>query len=246
MITEARIREEPMGTYGLEWITALRAPQIRKLVSTGSLHLSLFDEKDLAEITDPAYPGERLVACRNPFLAHQRAQKREELLAATERELEEIALAAGKFINRFKVAKHFRITITDDSFHYQRNAEKIAAEAALDGIYIIRTSVAHKTLSADEAVRAYKSLSTVDRAFRNYKSVDLKVRPIYHWLVERVRAHVFLCMLAYYVEWHMRKALAPILFDDHDKSSAQKLRHSVAAPVQPSVSAKTKARKKRT
>ncbi len=263
MITEARIREELKGSDGLDWISALRAPQIRKLLSAGSLQFSLFDEKDLAEITDPAYPGERLVACRNPFLAHQRAQKREELLAATERELEKISEATqrkkrrlkgkekigmrvGKVLGRFKVAKHFRITISDESFHYQRNAEKIAAEAALDGIYIIRTSVAHKTLSADEAVRAYKSLSTVERAFRSYKSVDLKVRPIYHWLAERVRAHVFLCMLAYYVEWHMREALAPILFDDHDKSSAQKLRPSVVAPVQPSVSAKRKARKKRT
>jgi len=155
-------------------------------------------------------------------------------------------MRVGKVLGRFKAAKHFRITITDDSFLYQRNAEKIAAEAALDGIDIIRTSVAHKTLSADEAVRAYKSLSSVERAFRSYKSVDLKARPIYNRLAERVRAHVFLCMLAYYVEWHMRKALAPILFDDHDRSSAQKLRPSVVAPVQPSLSAKRKARKKRT
>ncbi|MBW2308291.1 MAG: hypothetical protein JRG73_15300 [Deltaproteobacteria bacterium] len=153
-------------------------------------------------------------------------------------------MRVGKVLGRFKAAKHFRITITDDSFLYQRNAEKIAAEAALDGIDIIRTSVAHKTLSADEAVRAYKSLSSVERAFRSYKSVDLKARPIYNRLAERVRANVFLCMLAYYVEWHMRKALAPILFDDHDRSSAQKLRPSVVAPVQPSLSAKRKARKK--
>ena len=263
MITEARIREDLEGIEGLDWITALRASQIRTLVNSGSLQLSLFDEQDLAEIQDPDYPGERLVVCRNPLLAQERARKREELLKATERELDKIVEATkrkkrrlkgkdkigmrvGKELGRFKVGKHFLITITDDSFHYERDTHKIAQEAALDGVYIIRTSVPAEELSADDTVRAYKSLSTVERAFRSYKSVDLKVRPIHHWLADRVRAHVFLCMLAYYVEWHMRRALAPILFDDDDRADGERLRQSVVAPAQRSPSAKRKVQRKRT
>ena len=263
MITEARIDEDLRGVEGLEWITALRAPQIRALVTNGALQLSLFDEQDLAVITAPAYPGERLIACRNPLLAAERSRKREELLSATEAELDKIVAATqrekralkgqdrigirvGKVLGRFKMAKHFRLTITDDGFRYERDHERIAQEAALDGIYIIRTSTPEEALSADDTVAAYKSLSRVERAFRSCKSVGLKVRPIFHRLADRVRAHVFICMLAYYVEWHMREALAPMLFDDDDPQAAQSLRVSVVAPAQRSLSAARKARTKRT
>jgi transposase len=258
MITEARIREELRGVEGLDWITALRAPAIRKLVDNGSIQLSLFDEKSLVEITDPAYPGERLVVCRNPLLAEERARKREDLLQATERELnkiveatrrenrrlsgkDQIALRVGKVIDRFKVAKHFHIQITEKGFGYERKNDRIAAEAALDGIYVIRTSVVQSELEAEDTVAAYKRLSVVERAFRSLKTVDLKVRPIYHHLADRVRAHVFLCMLAYYVEWHMRKALKPLLFDDDDPEEAKSLRGSIVAPAQRSQSAQRKA-----
>jgi len=263
LITEARIREEIRPVKGLEWITALRTSQIRKLVASGSLQLSLFDEQDLAEITDPAYPGERLVVCRNPILAEERARKRRELLEATERELDKIvqatkrkkrplkgkdkiALRVGKLINKFKVGKHFRVSIEEDSFSYNRKEDNIAREEALDGIYVIRTSLSSDKLSSDATVTAYKQLSLVEQAFRCFKSIDLKVRPIHHRLERRVRAHVFLCMLAYYVEWHMRKALAPILFDEDDPQGAQASRSSVVAPAQRSASANAKARRKRT
>ena len=263
LITEARIREEIRPVKGLEWITALRTSQIRKLVDSGSLQLSLFDEQDLAEITDPAYPGERLVVCRNPILAEERARKRRELLEATEKELEKIvqatrrkkrplkgkdkiALRVGKVINKFKVGKHFRVSIEEDSFSYQRKEDNIAREEALDGIYVIRTSLSSDKLASEAAVTAYKQLSLVEQAFRCFKSIDLKVRPIHHRLERRVRAHVFLCMLAYYVEWHMRKALAPILFDEDDPQGAQASRSSVVAPAQRSASANAKARRKRT
>lgn len=263
LITEARIREGLRPVKGLEWITALRAAQIRKLVDNGLLQLSLFDEKDLAEITDPAYPGERLVVCRNPILAEERDRKRKDLLEATERELEKIAkatsrpmrrlkgkdkiaLKVGKVINKYKMAKHFHLTIGEEGFSYQRKEASIAREAALDGIYVIRTSLTQDRLQAQGVVHAYKQLSFVERAFRSYKSIDLKVRPIHHRLERRVRAHVFLCMLAYYVEWHMRKALAPILFDDDDPQTAQARRRSVVAPAQRSPSAQTKAQRKRT
>ena len=248
---------------GLSWISALRSPAIRQLVERGSLQLSLFDEKDLAEIEDPEYPGERLIVCRNPFLAKERGRKREDLLQATERELDKIVEATarsqrklhgkdkigvrvGKVIDHYKMAKHFELTITDDRFHYQRKIENIENEAALDGIYVIRTDVPRETLSAEDTVRSYKNLSVVERAFRSFKSVDLKVRPIHHRLADRVRAHVFLCMLAYYVEWHMRQALAPILFDDDDKASAEAQRESVVQPAQRSVKALMKARTQRT
>jgi len=248
---------------GLEWITALRAPAIRKLAEVGILQPSLFDERDLAEIYSPDYPGERLIACRNPLLAEERARKREELLQETEKELDrivtatrrerrplrgkdKIALRVGRVIDRRKMAKHFRLTITDSIFSYERHREGIAAEAALDGIYIIRTSVTETEFTADETVRVYKDLSLVESAFRSLKTVDLKVRPIYHRLPNRVRAHVFLCVLAYYVEWHMRQALAPILFDDDDKEFAQSLRASIVAPARRSPKARSKAQAKRT
>jgi hypothetical protein len=263
MITEARIREELWPVKGLEWITALRASQIRKLLDHGSLQLSLFDEKDLAEVTDPDFPGERLVLCRNPILAGERARKREALLRATEGELDKvakatcrhrrklkgkdkIALAVGKVINKFKMAKHFHLTIGEEQFSYERKEAAIAREAFLDGIYVIRTSLAKDTLQAQGVVEAYKQLAFVERAFRSYKSIDLKVRPIHHRLERRVRAHVFLCMLAYYVEWHMRKALAPILFDDDDPKAAHDQRKSIVAPAQRSPSAQAKAALKRT
>lgn len=249
MLTEARLREDVRPVEGLDWITALTAPQVRQLVETKTLQTSLFDVCDLAEIHSPDYPGERLIACYNPFLADERTRKREDLLQATEKELDKIiaatqrekrplrgrdkiGLRAGKVLGRFKVAKHFRLTITDTGFTYERRQERIEQEAKVDGIYIIRTSVEEPVLSAEKVVYSYKRLSTVERAFRSMKTVDLKVRPIYHRLAERVRAHVFLCMLAYYVEWHMRQELAPLLFDDADKELAETLRDSVVAPAQ--------------
>ena len=236
MITEARI-EEVLKPAGLDWITTLRAPAIRSLAEAGSLQLSLFDERDLATITSPDYPGERLVACRNPLLADERARKREDLLVATEKKLaaiaarvhrakkplrgkDKIALAIGRVIDKYKMAKHFDLNITDDRFTFARNTAKIDAEAALDGVYVVRTTVAEAVLDQTATVTAYKQLSTAERAFRSLKTVDLEVRPIYHRRADRVRAHVFLCMLAYYVEWHMRQKLKPILFDDHDKAAA--------------------------
>ena len=263
MLTSARIREDLAPEQGLEWITALRAPAIRKLVDGGSLQLSLFDTKDLAEITDPRYPGERLVVCRNPLLAEERARKRQDLLEATERELdkivratqrprrplrskEKIALRVGRVLGRFKMKKHFRLVIEDDTFRYERDQERIAREAALDGLYVIRTSVAVQDLSSEQVVASYKRLSVVERAFRSLKTVDLKVRPIHHHKADRVRAHVFLCTLAYYVEWHMRQALAPILFDDDDPEGARAARASVVAPAQRSPRALRKAQTKRT
>lgn len=262
LITQARIREELAPVAGLDWITALRAPQIRGLVASGSLQLSLFDERDLAEISAPDYPGERLIVCRNPLLAQERARKRSELLEATERELdkivqatvrarrplrgaEQIGLRVGKVLGRFKVAKHFTIEIGEETFCYARDEAKLAAEAALDGFYVIRTSVSSATLSAADTVGTYKGLSAVERAFRSLKTVDLKIRPIHHRLAKRVRAHVFLCMLAYYVEWHMRQALAPMLFDDHDPAAGVAARASVVAPAQRSAAAQRKVSTKR-
>jgi transposase len=223
----------------------------------------LFDQQDLAEIQHPAYPGERLIACRNPLLAEERKRKREELLAATESKLEkiraatqrkrrplrgkkEIGLAVGKLLGHYKMGKHLQLTIEEDRFDWQRKAGSIEREAALDGIYVIRTSVPAKQLSSAQVVEKYKSLSTVERAFRSMKSVDLKVRPIYHHQPDRVKAHVFLCMLAYYVEWHMRRALAPLLFDDEDRQAAQAQRTSIVAPAQRSESAQRKAASKQT
>jgi Transposase DDE domain len=233
------------------------------LVENQILQLTIFDQQDLCEIANDDYPGERLIACRNPLLAAERARKREELLAATEQELEKVALAVtrskqplrgaekigiriGRVLGRFKMGKHFRLQITPDAFTFERDLEAIRQEAALDGIYVIRTSVPQETLPAAGTVEAYKNLSRVERAFRSCKTVDLQVRPIHHRREDRVRAHVFLCMLAYYVEWHMRRPLAPILFDDHDRAAAGTLRSSIVAPAQRSPGALKKARGKRT
>jgi len=264
MLTEARLREDLESVEGLDWITALRAPAIAALVEAGRVDVSLFDQQDLAEITWPErYPAQRLIVCRNPLLAVERRRKRQQLLEATEKDLgvivaavtrpsrplrgaDQIGLRVGKVIGRHKVAKHFRIKITRDSLSCQRDQQAIAAEAALDGFYVIRTSLPPETLDAEQTVRAYKGLSKVERAFRSLKTVDLKVRPIHHRLPERVRAHVLMCMLAYYVEWHMRQRLAPVLFDDEDPAAAEALRRSVVAPAQRSPTAQAKALYKRT
>jgi transposase len=263
MITSARLRDDIQPASGIQWITALRAPAIKKLASDGLLQPSLFDSCDLAEISHPDFPGERLLACFNPLLADERSRKRPELLAATEKKLDQIVAATqrskrplrgkqniglrvGKVLNHYKMAKHFEVTIQEDSFSYKRKQANIDKEESLGGIYVVRTNVPAEALSNEQAVRSYKSLSGVERAFRSLKTVDLHVRPIHHRDSDRVRVHIFLCMLAYYVEWHMRKDLAPILFDDDDKASAEKLRASVVAPAQRSEAAQSKARKKRT
>ena len=260
MITQARIDEELRGIEGLAWIGALRSSQIAGLLEEGAIAPSLFDEKNLAEISSPDFPDERLIACRNPFLAQYRRTKREALLRATEVELQKIVLATqrekrrlrgkakialrvGRLIEGFKVAKHFVLQIEEDAFSWQRNETKIAEEAALDGIYVVRTSVDQSAMSASEAVECYKDLGAVEQAFRCLKTIDLKVRPIYHRLEGRVRAHVFLCMLAYYLEWHMRKALAPMLFGDE---TSREPREDVVSPKKPSQSAARKARTKKT
>jgi DDE family transposase len=262
MITSARIREDLPASHGIEWISALRATQIQKLARDGRLQMSFFDKTDMVEIAHPDFPGERLVACFNPLLAEERARKRPELLAATEKQLEKIAAAtkrsrrplrgkqnigvrAGKILNRYKMGKHFELRIEEDSFHYKRKEANIEREQSLDGIYVIRTSVKADALSGEQVVASYKSLSGVERAFRSLKTVDLHVRPIHHRLPDRVRAHILLCMLAYYVEWHMRQLLAPILFDDHDKSQAQAARASIVAPAKRSAAARRKAATKK-
>jgi len=263
MLTSARIREDLETEEGVRWITALKAPQIQQLATDGNLQLSLFDQQDLAEIQHPAYPEQRLMACRNPLLAQERKRKREELLRATEKQLEkiraatqrkrrplrgkkEIGLAVGKVLGHYKMGKHLQLTIEEDRFDGQRKLASIEREASLDGIYVIRASVSASQFTSQQVVATYKSLSTVERAFRSMKSVDLKIRPIYHHQAERVKAHVFLCMLAYYVEWHMRQALAPLLFDDEDPAAAQAQRTSVVAPAQRSESAREKAASKKT
>jgi hypothetical protein len=263
LLTAARIEAE-LRPAGFDWITALRAPAIRKLAAAdGPLQLSLFDERDLAEIESPDYPGERLIVCRNPALAEERARKRVELLDATEQELsriqarvrrarqplrgaDKIGQAVGAVLGRRKVAKHFGIAITEDDLAFARDEQAIAAEAALDGFYVLRTSLPAATLDAATTVRAYKSLARVERAFRSLKTVDLEVRPIFHWAAPRVRAHVLLCMLAYHLEWHLRQALAPILFDDHDRGGAEARRASPVAKAQPSPAAQRKATTQRT
>lgn len=230
---------------GIDWITALKNVSIRSLVEQGQLQLGLFDERNLIEIASPQYPGERLVACRNPQLAALRAHKREELLAATEKNLaaikervsagrlkgaDAIGIRVGKVVNKYKVAKHFELRITDASFSFVRKHEAIVAEAALDGIYIIRTSVEATRMEAADCVRNYKALANVERAFRSLKTVDLKVRPIHHRTADRVRAHILLCMLAYYVEWHMREAWRELMFADTDQ--AAKATRDPVAPAQ--------------
>jgi len=264
MITSARIGTD-LRPAGVDWITCLRAPAIQALAAeNGPLQLSLFDERDLAEISAPEmFPGERLIVCRNRELAAERARKREELLAATERELAriqaqvrrrhsplrsaaEIGLAVGGVVNSRKMAKHLAIEIRDGHFAFQRRIEQIEAEARLDGVYVIRTSVPVEHLDANEAVQAYKDLSRVERAFRSMKTVDLDIRPIRHWTAPRVRAHVFLCMLAYHVEWHLRDALAPLLFHDTERAAARAERSSPVASTEPSEAAKAKKATKRT
>jgi transposase len=263
MITSKRIDEDLREVEGLDWITALRNDSIKKLVQNQAIQLSLFDERDLAEITSDDYPGERLVVCRNPLLAAERARKRKELLAAAEKKLEavakavsrqrqplrgkeQISLRIGRELKSTKMQKHFELTIEDESFTYRRRDEKIAEEAALDGLYVVRTSVSAEELSAERTVASYKDLSQVEWAFRSMKSVDLKVRPIYHWKDDRIRAHVFLCMLAYYVEWHMRGKLAELLFDDHEREEAEETRASIVAKAPRSEAARQKERQRRT
>jgi hypothetical protein len=253
MITEARISAD-IRSAGLDWITALRGPAIKDLLNNGAIQLTLFDTRDMAAITSPDYPGERLVVCRNPDLAAERARKREVLLTATEKDLvaikarverkrnplrgtAEIALAVGAVFNAHKMRKHFDLTMTDDAFSFARKSAEIVAEAATDGLYVVRTSLPEMTLNNAATVRSYKSLARVERAFRCIKTVDLNVRPVYHWLEGRVRAHVFLCMLAYYLEWHMRQCLAPMLFDDTDPDEAEARRRSVVAQAQQSKAA---------
>jgi len=261
MLTSARIDKE-LRPAQLDWLSALRAPQINALVNEGALQLSLFDEQNLVEITHPDYPGERLVCCHNLALAHERARKRTELLAATEQELEKIAAATrrekrplrgkdkialrvGKVGNHYKMAKHFDLQITDDSFTFTRKDDQIAAEAALDGIYVLRTSLPDHTLGRDDVVGRYKDLADVERFFRTLNT-ELDVRPIRHRLADRVRAHMFLRMLSYYISWHMKQALAPILFVDNDKPAAATKRADPVATAQRSDPALNKAARKRT
>src|SRR5918996_166712 len=255
MVTKANL-ELMRESEGVEWITALKAPQIRKLVKDGHLQLSLFDERNLAEITAPDYPGERLVVCRNPLVATERARKRQELLQATERGLEQIAarveagtlrgadrigLAVGPALRRYRVKKHFKVEITDTAFSFERRSEQIAAEAALDGFYVLRTAAAAKRLPTAEVVRSYKGLEEVERAFGTLKGPELEIRPIHHRLEERVRAHVLLCMLAYYLIWHLREAWAPLLFKDESPP----LRTDPVAKAERSAAAQLKAQSKR-
>src|SRR3981189_1523326 len=261
LLTNARIRDEARPAQ-LAWISALRAPQIKALVEEGARQLSLFDEQDLFEISPPQFPGERLVCCHNPALAEQRTRKRQELLAATEKELtpiaaatpratpplrgkDTIALRVGKVINHYQMAKHFTLEITDESFTFTRNHDAIAAEAALDGIYALRTSLPEHTLERDDVVRRYKGLEDVERFFRTLNS-ELDVRPIRHRLANRVRAHMFLRMLSYYLVWHLKQALAPILFHDNDKPAAAAKRANPVAAAQRSNTALAKAARKRT
>lgn len=264
MITSARIRDE-LKPAGLDWITCLRAPAVQALAADGGpLQLSLFDERDLAEIEAPEqFPGERLIVCRNPLLAAERARKREDLLCATERGLAEvqarlrrrnasltratdIGLAVGAVLNKHKMAKHFAVDIADGRLTFARKPESIEAEARLDGVYVIRTPVPAADLPPEEAVQAYKDLARVERAFRSLKTIDLDIRPIRHWTEPRVRAHVFVCMLAYHVEWHLRQALAPLLFHDTEIAAARAARTSPVVRTEPSLEARDKKASKRT
>jgi transposase len=255
MLTEAQIGKLKQHA-GLGWISALRGPAIRELVETKSLQLSLFDETNLAEITSPEYPGERLVACFNPLLAEERRRKRRELIEATEKDLAkiaaevkrrtrtplreaDIALKAGKVLNRYKVAKHFSLTIANGVFGWARREDAIRREGPLDGIYVVRTNQPASRCSAEDTVRRYKSLAQVEHAFRSLKGMDLRIRPIHHRTEDHVRAHILVCMLAFYVEWHMRRLLAPLLFDD-EQLSRDRLRRDPLAPAESSASAQTK------
>jgi transposase len=260
MLTEKRIEEELRPIEGLDWITALRAPQIQKLVSDGALQLSLFDQRDLAEITHPDYPNERLMVCRNPLLAEERKRKRDELIqtaakklnaivAATKRQrqplkdISQINFRIGKELGPLKVAKYFRWELRSEGLIVERDEKRIQTDATLDGVYVLRTSVKPEYFTTDQTVLAYKCLAEVERAFRSAKSIDLHVRPIHHRLADRVKAHVLICMLAYYVEWHMRRKLAPVLFDDEQPGHRDR---SPVSPAQRSAAAKAKAATKRT
>jgi hypothetical protein len=260
MLTQKRIEEDLRPHEGLEWVSALRTPQIQALAAQGAIQMSLFDEQDLAEVTHPDYPGERLIVCRNPLLAAERVRKRKELIKAAEKKLQEIAAATqrkrqpvrgaekisylvGKALASSKVEKYFHWTAGAAALQWERDTKRIERDAALDGIYVLRTSVPAERLDRDQTVLAYKRLAVVERAFRSLKSVDLKVRPIHHRVSDRVRAHVFIAMLAYYVEWHMRRALAPVLFEDELHGGP---RSSPVAPAVRSDKAKDKARTKRT
>lgn len=260
MLTQKRIEQDLRPYQGLEWVSALRAPQIQALARQGAIQMSLFDEQDLAEITHPDYPGERLIVCRNPLLAAERTRKRQELIEAADQKLKQIQAATqrkrqpvrgaekisylvGQALATSKVAKYFRWTATATALNWELHRERIDQDAALDGIYVLRTNVSAERLDRDQTVLAYKRLATIERAFRSLKSVDLHVRPIYHRLPDRVRAHVFLAMLAYYVEWHMRRALAPVLFDDEFNGGP---RPSPVAPAVRSSHAQAKARRQRT
>jgi transposase len=259
MLTQARIEQELRPVPGLEWITALRTGQIQKLVGDGALQLSLFDQTELAEITHPDFPGERLVVCRNPLLAQERARKREDIMVAAEKKLEAIAAATrrperplrdperinyriGEVLGPKKVGKYFQWQLTAQGLSFQRDAQRIARDAALDGIYVLRTSLNSQRLDAAQTVRSYKRLAQVERAFRVLKSLELEIRPIHHRLADRVRAHVLVCLLAYYVEWHMRRALAPLLFVDEQPQEQS----SPVTPARRSGAAQAKARTKRT
>ncbi len=235
MIAQKQV-DELKDLEGIEWIAALKPAQIRKLIKQGAIQLGLFDERNLVEIAHPDYPGERLVVCRNPLMADRRVRKRQSLLEATRQELEqvrrmvergdlrgqdEIGVRVGRVVNKYKVAKHFALNIGDDSFDFHLLDDRIAEESALDGFYVIRTSLPAERLDAADTVRSYKLLSNVERAFRSLKTIDLKVRPIRHRLEERVRAHIFLCMLAYYVEWHMLEAWRGMLFSDEDQRAKE-------------------------
>jgi DDE family transposase len=261
MLTAARLREDVAPAH-LDWITALRAPQVKKLVRGGDLQLTLSGAQDLAEITSPDFPGERLIACMNPFGEAERARKRESLLAATEADLAKIAAAcararrplrgqdkiavrADRVLNRRKVARHFTVDIGGDSIRYARNQDSIAAEAKLDGIYVLRTSVDASDLDSGEVVSSYKALAQVERAFRAFNT-DLGIRPIRHRTEDRVRAHVFLRMLSYYLAWHMQARLAPLLFPDDDKPAASAARPSPVAAAARSPRALAKAATKHT
>jgi len=261
MLTETQI-EKVKTSPGIGWISALRSSAIRDLVEQGSIQMSLFDTQDLAQITSSKYPGERLIACFNPLLAQERKRKRNDLLEATEKTLStlehsvarrtrtplcktEIAKKAGAIMNRFKMAKHFILTIDDGRFAFVRNIASIVREEALDGIYVIRTSEPSERLSPEDTVRSYKRLAQVERVFKTFKGIEILVRPIWHRTEDHVRAHLFLCMLAYYVEWHMRKALAPILFDDEMLNEDRKTRHPVR-PAEASLSAQKKKTRKTT
>lgn len=260
MITKARIREE-LEPAGLDWVTALRAPALKMLLRGGPIQLSFFDEHDMAEVTHPDYPGERFIVCKNPEVGEDRRRTRQELLAATERDLQAIVVAtrrarrplrgrdriavrASRALGRYKVGKHFEIEVQDDSFSYRRKEAKITEEAALDGLYVVRTRVPQAVLSTEQVVSVYKRLDAVERAFRAFNS-ELDVRPIHHRREDRVRAHLLTCMLAYYVRWHMADRLASMLFKDDDRQAAEAKRSSPVAPAARSDSALSKARRKR-